>query len=158
MLKYAVMPVRLVSVAQGQGLAYSAYGRTTGADFVRGNEQVMKMTLDNLVFAIVDHSGATDLDYDGNSVKRLVEQDKQLMKSLRPGFLVAVVAPHNFEFGLSRMWQQLAEITGWEIMVVRSRAEADRWICATAPRKFGIEVPAFAAELDAAPGDSKESR
>lgn len=144
------MPVRLVPIANGKGIVYSAYGVTKGDDFVRGNEQVMKQPLADLVFAVVDHSGATELDYDGTAVKRLVEQDKQLMKSLRPGFLVAVVAPHNFEFGLSRMWQQLAEITGWEIMVVRSRAEADRWICGTAPRKFGIDVPAFAAELDAA--------
>ena len=150
MLKYAVMPVHLVSIAQDLGLAFSAYGRATGQDFVRANEQAMKMSLGERVFAVVDHSGADELDYDGNAVKRIVEQDKQLMKVVRPGFLVAVIAPNNLEFGLSRMWQQMAEMTGWEIMVVRSRAEADRWVRAAATRKFGVDVPPFAAELDAA--------
>jgi hypothetical protein len=149
------MPVRLTSVAQGQGLAYSAYGRATGPDFVQANERVMKMSLGELVFAVVDHSGASEVDYDGTAVKRIVEQDKELMKILRPGFLVAVVAPRNLEYGFSRMWQQMAEITGWEIMVVRTREEADRWVRAATTRKFNLEIPPFAAELDAAASEQK---
>ena len=150
MLKYAFMPVRLVTVAQGQGLVYSAHGRVTGPDFLAANEEALNLPLAPLVFSVVDHSGASELYYDGNHIKRIVEQDKQLMKLVRPGLLVAVIAPTNLEFGLSRMWQQMAAITGWEIMVVRSRDDADRWVRATAASKFSLEVPPIMAELEAA--------
>lgn len=150
MLKCAVMPVRLVQLAQGQGIVFSCHGRVVGKDMIDANDRVAKMDLAPLVFAVVDHSGGSELEYDGNSIKRIVEQDRQLMKSLRPGFLVAVVAPNNLEFGFSRMWQTMAEVTGWEILVVRSRDEADRWVRARAAGKFGAEVAPFRDELDAA--------
>ena len=144
------MPVRLATIAQGQGLVYSAYGRVTGPDFVAANEEALKLPLGEIVFSVVDHSGASELYYDGNHIKRIVEQDKQLMQLVRPGLLVAVIAPTNLEFGLSRMWQQMAAITGWEILVVRTRDEADRWVRATAARNFSVEVPPFRDELDQA--------
>ncbi len=145
------MPVRVREIAGGKGLVYECYGRVEGEDHVRANRGVMadSKALGSRYFCIIDHSGATELAYDGTAVKQIVEQDKQMMSVIRPGFLIAVVAPGNLEFGFSRMWQSMAEITGWEILVVRSRDEAERWIRLAAQRKFHLELPPFRAELEA---------
>ena len=144
------MPVRVLEVAGGTGLVFHCHGRVEGQDHIRANREVMADPgkLGTRYFCIIDHSGATEMSYDGSAVKHLVEQDKQLMKHLRPGFLVAVVAPGNLEFGFSRMWQSMAEVTGWEILVVRSRDEAERWVRLAAQRKFHVEIPGFAPELN----------
>ena len=144
------MPVRVLEVAGGNGLVFHCYGRVEGQDHIRANREVMAdlVALGTRYFCVVDHSSATEMIYDGSAVKQIVEQDKQMMAAMRPGFLVAVVAPGNLEFGFSRMWQSLAEITGWEILVVRSRDEAERWIRLSAQRKFHVDVPAFRSELE----------
>ena len=41
---------------------------------------------------------------------------------------VAFCTPADMNFGLARMWEALADETGWEIQVFRSKAEATAWL------------------------------
>lgn len=57
---------------------------------------------------------------------------------VNPDALVAVVAPNDLEFGLSRMWQILSDETPWEIRVFRGGEEARMWIRERAKERWKI--------------------
>jgi hypothetical protein len=45
-----------------------------------------------------------------------------------PGARVAVIAPTDMLFGVSRMWGVFVEPSGMEIQVFRLRAAAEQWV------------------------------
>jgi hypothetical protein len=57
--------------------------------------------------------------------------------------VVAVVAAQELLFGLSRMWEMLADETGWESMICRDRGDAEAWIKKRVKEKFGIKAVKF---------------
>jgi len=64
-------------------------------------------------------------------VRRLIEVDRSLVE-LIPRTAIAIVAPKDELFGLSRMWEMMVGVPGWETRVFRSRADAEAWL-ATVP-------------------------
>ncbi|HVR85993.1 MAG TPA: hypothetical protein VMU54_16855 [Planctomycetota bacterium] len=80
-------------------------------------------------FTLVLFDEVATVEVSADDVRRLVEVDKVLMK-LIPRRVIAIVAPQDELFGLSRMWEMLVGVPGWETRVFRSRPEADAWLAA----------------------------
>ena len=139
------MPARLAAIADGLLAAIICEGEVAGGDFTAATRELLQWDdarLERLVGGLVDQTGASSFLVDSANVESLVMLDMQLAKKVRPGFFVAVAAPRDVQFGLSRMWQSLAEVTAWEIHVVRDRAEALDWMRARASQKFNVQFPA----------------
>ena len=139
------MAVKASIVAQGAGIVYWCYGVATSRELMRANEAALANpeVLRGMCFGLVDQTDVTEFDYGTTELRLVAEQDRKVAEFVAQGFLVAVVAPTDVGFGYSRMWQSIAEVTGWETLVVRTRAEADAWIHKRAKQKFGLELPPF---------------
>ena len=75
-------------------------------------------------YAVMDLSAIPEEKVDTQSIRELAAQ------SLNPmhGLFVVVVAPSEVLFGISRMWEMMAETPGLSSRVVRTRAEAITWL------------------------------
>jgi len=78
-------------------------------------------------YVIADFSGVTQVIGASDSVRDLVKADERI-SSLIPELAIAVVAPSDLLFGLSRMWEMLNQRIGWKLCVFRTRPEAEAWI------------------------------
>ncbi len=50
------------------------------------------------------------------------------MASYTPGAFVAIVAPSEFPYAMSRLWQTFTEDLGWHANVFHSRPAAVAWL------------------------------
>lgn len=140
------MPARLVELADGLAAAIVCAGQIVGGDLTEATRELVAWDdarLARLYAGLIDQSAATSFDADTGRLDQLVELDMQLAQKVRKGFLVAAAAPHDLQFGVSRMWQTLAEATGWEIQVFRDREAAVAWLRSRAAQKFGVELARF---------------
>lgn len=140
------MPVELEALAGSQVLAMVCTGDVGGTDFSDATREVLSWDdarLAKIVCAIIDQTQAVAFNVDSARVEIIVNLDMQLARKMRKGLLVAAAAPRDIQFGLSRMWQTLAEATGWEIQVFRTREEALAWLRTRSEQKFGVKLQLF---------------
>ena len=100
----------------------------TGVELIDAITTVFKdERYQTLKYWIGDRTGCTEFLVDSKHAKSIAELNKK--ESLRnPGLLLALVAPKDLEFGMSRMYQIFAEDALFETVVFRSRDAADEWI------------------------------
>ena len=143
----ADMPVESILLAKGAGILFRCQDRLSGDELNGANAKVLAQPdlMRGLHFGIVDMSEVRSADIDTSHVHETAVQDELMARTMPKGFLVAVIASDSLAFGMARMWQAMAEKTGWETLVVRTRPEADRWLQKRLKEKFGIEVDLSAA-------------
>lgn len=137
------MPVVLQDIADGNGAIFHCSGHVTGEELIQSKFGLDKQQdrLRKWRFAIVDHTECAHADYSLSDIQRLTEVDRRLASFVPPGFLIAVISPDDFVFGVSRMWQSLADALHWEILVARRRDVAENWIRHRAKRNFDLDLP-----------------
>ncbi|HUS19479.1 MAG TPA: hypothetical protein VMZ25_07495 [Terriglobales bacterium] len=138
------MPAHLCEIAGGLVAAIVCEGDVTGSDFTEATRELLRWDdarLRKLAAGLVDQTNAAAFNVEPARVQALVDLDIQLAQKVRRGLLVAVAAPGDLQYGMSRMWQSLADVTGFEIMVFRNHALAMTWLRSRASQKFGVELP-----------------
>ncbi|MBC8116919.1 MAG: hypothetical protein H7062_21190 [Candidatus Saccharimonas sp.] len=122
----------------GRGLVFTAAGELTAAD-VLAPKTIMLAEPDRLRplrHALVLLEGVTRFAPTNDEIRDIATADTKIAL-FAPDVSVAIVAPTDFLFGLSRMWEVFAEGTAWRISVFRSRAEADAWIRTETASRIG---------------------
>jgi len=93
----------------------------------------------NTVLVLLDE--VTPLEAAADEVRRVIDIDRRLVDFI-PRAAVAILAPKDEIFGMARMWELMAGVfPGWQIRVVRTRAEADAWLEGNRPARSGPETP-----------------
>lgn len=95
------------------------------------------------LFVIVDLAESSAPHPEFAEIEQLVQQDRVLAALTRPGLPFAVIAPQDVFFGLSRVWQSIAEEIGWDIQILRDRLRTEAWIRIQVLNKFGEKLPAL---------------
>ncbi|HVK11815.1 MAG TPA: hypothetical protein VM597_23785 [Gemmataceae bacterium] len=129
------MPATLDVVDDGRGYLITGTGVLTAPDILTIKSGVESDPADHshLAYWLVDLSGVAEIRLTGQDVRSIVDIDRRLARRM-PAAVVAVVAPGDAAFGLSRMWEILAEGIGWPTGVFRDRTEAETFLLArTAP-------------------------
>jgi hypothetical protein len=116
---------------QGSFLILKGSGVLTGQELIQTTRDLIEAgdAVRSVRFTLVLFDEVAKVDVNAEDVRRLVEVDKILM-SLIPRSFIAIVAPKDELFGLSRMWEMMVGVPGWETRVFRSRPEADAWLAA----------------------------
>ena len=78
-------------------------------------------------YLLVDHSAIPEEKIDTASLRVLAERTDRYFELIPEG-IVAIVAPNDVLFGLSRMWGMLAQQQGLVVQVMRTRGEAIAWL------------------------------
>ena len=110
------------AAADGIGIIGTGEGVVTGQDLLAATAQLIAEGQRNseLRYAVMDLSAIPEQELDTRSLKAAAVRPRSPM----PELIVAVVAPSEILFGLSRMWEMLAEQSGLATRVVRTREEA----------------------------------
>jgi hypothetical protein len=137
------MPITLEGRQDGAGVIYHCQGDMTIDDYFRAGITFLAYPdeIKKWRYTIIDLSFVTSMQINSNGIHSVVEQNKRLAALAVPGVLLAVAAPKDLGYGLSRMWEILNEQIGWETMTFRTRAEADAWIRHRSKEKFDLDVP-----------------
>jgi hypothetical protein len=115
--------------ADGIGVVYTSLGVLTGQDLLDAGEHFRVESRSNpeIRYVIMDHSAIPEEKVDSVSLKALASRVSEILEPT-PEVLMAIVAPNDVLFGLSRMWETLAEQAGFITRVMRTRAEAMAWL------------------------------
>lgn len=124
------MPISTTFTPDGTGLIRTVQGSTTGAELLAADTALLsegEAVVARLRFALHDFGDTADLRATADEARAIARQDAMLAK-LNPQLCVAVIAPLDAQFGLSRMWEVFAEDTGWQTAVFRDRPSALAWL------------------------------
>lgn len=111
------------------GLVVACSGILTGEELIRLKRSLASEQNGGLRYLVVDLTQVDDVTISTVELEVSVEQDERLAAIATPRMLVAVVAPKDIIFGLSRMWEVFVERkTGWVTHVFRSMTHAESWI------------------------------
>lgn len=115
-------PDGLGVIHRGEGIVAGAEVIAASADHHRLEERGRRLR-----YGVVDFTKVTELRVSAAEAQAIAEEDR-LTAALTPDVAVAVIAPQDHVFGMARMWETLAESTGWTTRVFRDRDEAVAWL------------------------------
>jgi len=137
------MACEVALLQNGCGLLFIASGLLTRDDLIECKNRLLasEAHTKQCMYGIVDLSAVSSMQLSASDIKEVAEHDQRVAASIRLGAIVEIVAPTDSEYGLSRMWEILAERTGWETMVFRSRATGLAWlrVRVRVREKFGFD-------------------
>ena len=110
----------------GIGIVGTSVGLVSGQDLLDATARLREEVEGNprIRYAVMDFSAIPEEKIATESLRVLATQRIESVS----GIIVVVVAPSEVLFGLSRMWEMLAEREGLISQVVRTRAEAITWL------------------------------
>jgi hypothetical protein len=120
------MPYTTEFVDADRGVVHTGRGVVLGAEIFLGASAIHSRA-GTLRYGIVDLTEVTELHVSTAELE-LIASENQKTAVIAREVIVAVAAPGNLAFGLSRMWEVFAANTGWVTKVVRSRTEAQEWL------------------------------
>jgi hypothetical protein len=142
------MPVDLKELLNGQAVAHITHGIVTGPENYAATQALFgQEKIGEYLFGVADFTLAEKVKFSTADLRGFAATDREVAKLTRPRWLVALVAPQDFVYGVSRMWQVFAEEVGWESEVCRSRNDAQAWVIRSVKKKFGIELQEFVQEM-----------
>jgi hypothetical protein len=123
------MGIRVTPNADGVGIVYTSFGVLTGRDLLEANDLLHAELEANpaIRYLLVDHSAIPEEKVDATSLKALAKRTDDNLRTIPEG-LVAIVAPSDVLFGLSRMWASMAEHPNLAVEVARTKETAIAWL------------------------------
>jgi hypothetical protein len=146
---FTKVPVLFSELANGLGMALSCQGAVRGQELVDAQSRLLDHSekIPHWMFAVLDQSSVTLADYSSDEVHLAAAQDRHLSTLTRPGFVVALIAVTDYQFGICRMWQLLTDDVPWRTCVFRDPHLAESWVREEVRTKFGVSLPNFLGEL-----------
>ena len=123
------MAIAVSLTADGIGAVYTSSGVLTGQDLLDADSRLHEELKRNpeIRYLLVDHSAISEEKIDTDSLRLLARRSGDQLELITEG-LVAVVAPNDVMFGLSRMWALMADQPELDTHIARSRDEATAWL------------------------------
>ena len=120
------MDIEVRQTVDGIGIVGTGVDLVSGQDLLDATARLREEVEGNpqIRYAVMDFTAIPEERIDTESLRVLATQRIESMS----GIFVVVVAPSDVLFGLSRMWEMLAEREGLISRVVRTRAEAITWL------------------------------
>jgi hypothetical protein len=81
---------------------------------------------------IVTGAQVSELQVSAAEVQAIADENR-VTAAHTPDAVVAVIAPLDHAFGVSRMWETLMDATNWTTRIFRGSAEARAWLREQAP-------------------------
>jgi hypothetical protein len=121
--------IELSLTPDGVGAVYKSSGLLTGQELLDADSRMHEEVLANpgIRYLLVDHGAIAEEKVDVASLRNLASRTGRFLEIIPDG-MVAIVAPNDVLYGLSRMWEALVEQPGLVSRVVRTREEAVAWL------------------------------
>jgi len=114
--------------ADRTGIEAIASNQVSRSDFIDAcseafnNKNVVKQK-----YQILDFSQCTDFELSSNDIDSLSRLAINASK-INPNIIMAIIAPSDLVFGMSRVYEVYAEESGFKIKVFREKLQAENWV------------------------------
>lgn len=114
----------------GRGVLHVGSEIVTGKELLDGSMLVFQALRSGhpICYGLPDFTAITQFQVGTDDIKALAKINTEMAKIVRQPTCVAVVAPSDLAYGISRMWEVYVEPTLWKTRVFRSRPEANAWL------------------------------
>ena len=123
------MPYEITYLETDGGVLTKYFGIVTDSDILHSIKE--RFSSDDRVssyrYAITDCSNVEKFDVSPEVMKESAKVSKKV-SMINKNMVVVAIMPTDLEFGMGRMWQAYAYETGWNIVIVRTKDEADIWL------------------------------
>jgi len=135
------MPNQIKYLDGGRGVAWAAASLLTGPELIADHKAIFFRDhgAEPYLYAFFDCGGLTGTTISVADMREVANIDFRASRSI-PNFVVAIYAKDDLPIGLARMWQVLAEQTGWESRIFQDKSEAVDWMKERVAAKSGIQV------------------
>jgi len=137
------MPIQIKYRDNGLGVLFIGAGIVTGEDIINSNREIFSSAekMKNYKYSLIDYLNISGFNVSNAEIQIIISQDKKASE-LIPDAVIAITAKKDLEFGVSRMWEIIAENESlqWEIMVFKDREKAELWIKDRIKEKFNIDI------------------
>ena len=137
---FDIMPVEVKYLDDGIGFNLSVTGIISGRDLFSEIENFYQS--EHLItnrYGIIEFSCAANNKITNFDVRAIAEISEKSSK-IAPNRIIALISKSDVGFGLSRMWEILAEKTNWDTRVFRSRSDAEKWLRTKVFEKFNTII------------------
>ena len=134
------MPIEIKDLDDGMGVSIIGRGVVTEEEYVDTLKKHLtqdKNKFKKYRYSISDYTAATKEKVPTKAINLIAQLCKEAAL-VNPDAVVAVVADKDITYGLSRMWEFFLGEIIWEVMVFRSRHDAETWVKKRVNEKFGI--------------------
>jgi len=139
------MPITIRDLDGGIGVVITGWGIVGEEEYVDSHSKHLTQDEDKLNryrYSLVDWTAVKEAEVSTEAIS-LIAGYCESTSEVNPDTVVAIAANQNLIYGLSRMWEGLAGVTGWETMVFKNREDAEAWITKKVKEKYGIDVLTF---------------
>ena len=135
------MTFEIVYPDNGLGIIRSFSEHLTGSEVIATLHETLSSPelIEKIKYSLADFSGVTDVTISKEEVQIISDLAVRIAK-LNKDILVAVVGPQDLVFGLARMWQTHSDQSALDILVTRSRTEAENWIKQQGKSRFDLDL------------------
>ena len=122
------MGCEIIYIDDGEGIEIIFTGKLTFNDLREAYEELYnEQNIYRQKYQIGELSGVDSIDLSSEDIRVLAQLDIEASKK-NPNIIIANIGKSELEFGLSRMWEMLADECLFEIEVFRNREDAKKWI------------------------------
>jgi len=138
-----LVPIQVKYLDNGIGVMFIGTGIVAGDDIINANREVFssEARMENYKYGFIDYSVVSDLSASNSEIEHMVSQQKKASEFM-PNAILAFVAKKDLEFGLTRMWEIIADNASiqWETMVFRDKEKAEIWIKDRMRKIYNIDI------------------
>ena len=122
------MSINLKFTDDKQGIYVTLEGKVTLEDFkVGASEAYSEENVHIQNYQIIDFTNCSSFDLSSSDMQEIARIDKEASK-INPNIRIAIIAPTDVAFGMSRVYEAYADETGFDIMVFRNSEVVEDWI------------------------------
>ena len=122
------MSINLKFTDDKQGIYVTLEGKVTLEDFkVGASEAYSEENIHTQNYQIIDFTNCSSFDLSSSDMQEIAIIDKEASK-VNPDIKIAIIAPTDVAFGMSRVYEAYADETGFDIMVFRNSEDVEAWL------------------------------
>ena len=122
------MSLNLKFTNNKQGIYVTLEGKVTLEDIKSGAaEAYSEKNIPTHKYQIIDFTNCSSFDLSSSDMQEIARIDIAASET-NSDIKIAIVAPTDVAFGMSRLYEVYADETGFDIMVFRNAKDAETWI------------------------------
>ena len=122
------MPLVISYPNDGEGIEVCAFGDINPKEILEAYKEIYsEENINNRRYFLIDRSECYEQSMSNEGIQKIAALDKYAL-DVNPNLVIAHIAPTDFQYGLSRIWQAYIGEDQLSIEIFRDRKSAEAWI------------------------------
>lgn len=122
------MPLEITYPNNGEGIEVCALGHINHSEILEAYDEIYsEENIKKRKYFLIDRSECKEDSMSNEGIQQIAARDSYALK-VNPNLVIAHIAPTDFQYGLTRMWQAHMGDDQFSIKIFRDRKSAEAWI------------------------------